>query len=64
MHFILKLIWTLPDVCRKDFKKYLDCKIPWADAQEVPKKTAPSVTSVADDDPNGGVATARGGLER
>ena len=43
------LIWPPLDVCRQDFEKYLNCKIPWADASEVPKKHAASVTSVTDE---------------
>lgn len=43
------LIWPPLDVCRKEFEKYLNCKIPWADALEVPKKHAASVTCVTDE---------------
>ena len=43
------LLWPSLDVCRQEFEKYLDGRIPWTDAQEVPKKTATSVTSVADE---------------
>ena len=43
------LIWPPLDVCRQDFEKYLNCKILWTDAQEVPKKPATSVTSVTNE---------------
>ena len=43
------LLWPSLEFCRQEFEKYLDGKIPWTDAQEVPKKTATSVTSVADE---------------
>ena len=43
------LRWPSLKVCRQDFEKYLDGRIPWADAQEVPKKPAISVTSVTDE---------------
>ena len=43
------LIWPPLDACRQDFEKYLNCKILWADASEVPKKHAASVTSVTDE---------------
>ena len=42
------LIWPPLDVCRQEFEKYLNCKIPWADSQEVPKKSVSSVTSVTE----------------
>ena len=43
------LIWPPLDVCRQEFEKYLNCKIPWPDAREVPKKSANSVTCVIDE---------------
>lgn len=43
------LIWPPLDVCRQEFEKYLNCKIPWSDALEVPKKCAASVTCVTDE---------------
>lgn len=43
------LQWPSLEVCRQEFEKYLDGEIPWDDAQEVPKKSATSVTSVTDE---------------
>ena len=45
----IKKLEATGDVCRQDFEKYLDGKIPWTDAQEVPKKPATSVTSVTNE---------------